>query len=46
MQNEQLSVEFPEWQLGEVQLQCGIISICIFETSGGCDIFVPGDKGS
>lgn len=41
----QLSVEFPDWQLGEVQLCYAIISICIFETSGGCDGFVPGDKG-
>lgn len=42
---EWLSVEFPDWQLGEVQLHCGIISICIFEISGGYDIFLSGDKG-
>lgn len=45
MWREQLSVEFLDWQLGEVQLHCGIISICIFETSGGYDMFIPGDKG-
>lgn len=40
-----LSVEFPDWQSGEVEWRCDIISNCTFESSGRCNIFVLGDKG-
>lgn len=40
-------VEFPDWQYGEVELRCDLISNCTLESSGGCNIFVLviGDKG-